>query len=196
MKKVNSKKSATPKHIIRNAHESENQAIVFDDYAGVPMRVTYIDGRWWVTTPNNFLKLLSEQYGGMETDYFYLCAPGEEVGALSLVKLLGKSIENPCFAVETTLRHRMAELKRLGVALNPKDEALTLELELFTNPPNGRRQGKYSLMCCAVGDCYEPLFDCDAFACKEDAVEYGDTFFDFLKRIGINYTIINKKENE
>ena len=193
MKKVNLKTVATPNNIFRNAHESGNVAIVYDDFAGEPTRVTNIDGRWWVTTPNNLLQPLEEQYGGMNATYFYLCAPGEVVGALSLAKLLGKSIENPCFPVEDTLHHRIAELKRWGIMLNPKDEALTLELKVFANEPNVRRHGKYSVTCHAVGNCYEPLFDCDAFDNKEEAEEYAQLYFDFLDEIGIDYSFIKNK---
>lgn len=196
MKTNNLKTAATPINIKGSANECGNVAIVYDDFAGLPLKISNIDGRWWVTTPNNQLQPLEEQYGGMDATYFYLCAPGEVVGALARAKLLGRSIENPCFPVEDTLRHRIAELKRWGIMLNPKDEALTLELDAFANPSGGRRHGKYSVTCRAVGNCYEPLFDCDTFDSKVEAEEYAQIYFDFLDELEINYSFIKKNKDE
>lgn len=56
---LSNQQSATPKGIVRYTHERE-AAIVNDDFAALPLRATNVNGKWWVTTPNNLLQPLKK----------------------------------------------------------------------------------------------------------------------------------------
>lgn len=165
--------------------------IVYDDFSAMPLQVTFLNGDWWVTTPGVSLQLLDD-YLGDDSDYIYLCEAGGRVGALSLAKMLGKTMENPEDDVMEVLERRVADLKRLGVTLDVKDESLLLELTVFENPKDSRRQGKYSVRCYARGNCFELLFDIDAFDTKQEAKEWAMYYFEFLNEMGIEFTVIYK----
>ena len=105
------------------------QAIVYNDFSGAPLKVTNLDGRWWVTTPGERLQPLENYFEGEDIDFIYLTEAGGKVGALALAKMLGKALEEPEDEVEQVLRNRVRDLKRMGVELNVKDEPLVLELK-------------------------------------------------------------------
>lgn len=189
MTRNNQQRNATPESIVRYACERENQAIVYDDYAGFPVKVTSLDDRWWVTTPGEPLVPLDKYIDGEDAGYIFLCGPDGRVGALALAKLLGKALTNPEDKVDEVLHWRVAQLYRLGVEFDLTDEPLLLELDVFANGQNSRREGKYSVICYAKGACNECLFNMDGFDTKEDAEERAMYFFEFLERIGIRYTI-------
>ena len=153
------------------------------------MKVTFLGDRWWVTSPSLILQPLDEYLGGMEGKYYFLCEPGEKVGALALAIMLGQALEHPEDRVEETLRHRVENLKRLGVMLNVKDEPLQLELKVFQNSEDSRRQGKYSMWCHLAGNFFEMLFDIDGFETKEDAEEWACYYLDYLEELGVEFTI-------
>ena len=190
MAKIYHDKIVTPEDLVRYAHVGKYQAIVYDDYAGFPLKVTCIGDCWWVTTPGEPLQTREDYDQGEDIRYLYLCEAGGTVGALALAKMLGKALEHSELAVETTLHHRIENLKRLGVHLNTTDEPLTLELEVFPNPPSSYRQGKYSAWCRAVGNCYETVFDIDDFSNKKEAEECVFPYFDFLHELGITIKVI------
>lgn len=192
MTRNNQQHNATPEQYVRNAYTRENEAIVYDDYAGFPVKVTFLDDRWWVTTPGERLVPLNEYIDCEGVGYMYLCGGDGMVGALAFAKMLGQALTNPEHDIDEVLHWRVAQLYRLGVEFNLTDEPLLLELDVFANGRNSRREGKYSVICYAKGACNECLFNMDGFDTKEDAEERTKYFFEFLERIGIRYTIIYK----
>lgn len=58
------------------------QAVVYNDFSGVPLKITNLDGRWWVTTPGERLQLLKDYFGGEDIGFNYLCEANGTVGAL------------------------------------------------------------------------------------------------------------------
>lgn len=185
-------RNAVPEQYVRNAYTRENEAIVYDDYAGFPVKVTSLDDRWWVTTPGEPLVPLDKYIDGEDAGYIFLCGPDGRVGALALAKLLGKALTNPEDKVDEVLRQRIKSLQRLGAKLDVKDEPLTVLLEVFANKPNSLRQGKYSMWCHLAGNFCEMLFDIDSFETKKDAEEWAAIYFDLLEELGIDFSIINK----
>ena len=176
------------------AHTATNvkkfQVVVYDDFSGSPLQVTFLSGRWWVTTPGVELQPLKDYFGDKDIRFIYLCEAGGKVGALALARMLGKTLENPEDQVDACLRNRVAELKRLGVTLDLRDETLVLELEVFSNEGAPARQGKYSVKAHLAGNYCELLFDIDAFDSKKDAEEWAGFLFDYMDELNINFTII------
>ena len=165
------------------------QAVVYDDFAGFPVVANYLGNRWWVTTPGEMLQPLEDYFGGEDVDFRFLCEAGGTVGALALAQMLGKAVEEPEDSLDEVLRHRVENLKRLGVTLDVQDEPLVLELEVFSNEGLSHRQGKFSVWCYAKGRCCEQLFDTDGFDYKQDAEEWAGCYFDFLKELGIELNV-------
>lgn len=183
-------KNATPKDNKRYAYETGNlQVVVYDNYSGTPILVTFLSNRWWVTTPGEKLQPLVKSFDGKDIGFVTLCEAGGKVGALALARMLGHALENPEDDVRDVMHWRVAELNRLGVEFDLMDEPLLLELDVFPNGQNSRREGKFSVMCYAKGACNECLFNIDGFYSKADAEDRAMFYFDFLDRIGIRFTI-------
>lgn len=166
------------------------QCIVCDDFGGFPVKVTYLNGCWWVTTPGSTLQPLKDYAGNMELQFVYLTEAGGKVGALALTKMLCRALENPECEVYKVLRNRVSDLKRLGVELDVKDEELQLELEVFNNEGKPARQGNYSVTCHLADNDSEWVFDIDAFDSKRDAEQWACYFFDYLEELGVRFTIL------
>ena len=166
------------------------KVVVYDDFSGSPLQVTFLSGCWWVTVPGIQLQPLKDYFKGEDIDFFYLCEAGGTVGALALARMLGKTLENPEDQVDACLRNRVAALRRMGVELNVKDEKLTLELRVFPNGGRTSRQGKYSMWCHLAGNFCEMLFDVDAFDSRKDAEQWAGFLFDYMDELNINFTII------
>lgn len=166
------------------------QCIVYNDFSGAPLKVTNLDGRWWVTTPGERLQPLENYFEGEDIDFIYLTEAGGKVGALALAKMLGKALEEPEDEVEQVLRNRVRDLKRMGVELNVKDEPLVLELEVVSNEGKSRRQGNYTVTCHLADDICEWVFNIDAFDSKKDAEEWARYLFDYMEELGVEFTVI------
>ena len=169
---------------------NKQQLVVYDNYYGNPILVTFLGNRWWVVTPGEMLQPLEECFGGDDISFFMLCEAGGTVGALALAKMLGHALENPEDEVCNVMHWRVAELNRLGVTFDLMDEPLLLELDVFPNGQNSRREGKFTVMCYAKGACNECLFNIDGFDSKKDAEEWAMYYFDFLDHLGICYSIL------
>ena len=167
-----------------------NQIVVYDDYTGSPLKISFIGNKWWVTSPGEKLQPLAEYIDAEDIGYCYLCEAGGKVGALALAKMLGKALENPEDKVDEVLRQRVKSLERLGVKLNVKDESLLLEMEIISNENRYARHGKYSVICHLHGNYFEKIFDIDAFESKHDALEWTSYYFDALENTGIEFKII------
>ena len=167
-----------------------NQVVVYDDYTGSPLKISFIGNKWWVTSPGEKLQPLAEYIDAEDIGYCYLCEAGGKVGALALAKMLGKALENPEDKVDEVLRQRVKSLERLGVTLNVKDEPLLLEMEIISNENRYARHGKYSVLCHLHGNYFEKIFDVDAFESKHDALEWTDYYFEELEDLGIKFSII------
>lgn len=167
----------------------EFSAVVYDDFSGFPLLVTFLGERWWVTTPGMVVEPLDDYLGG-DTRYIFLCEAGGTVGALALAKMLGQALEFPEDDVMEVLAHRVADLKHLGVTLDMKDEPLKLELTVLEHKKGSHRQGKFSVWCYARSNCYEQLFDIDAFDTKQEAEDWAMCYFEFLQDLGIEFTVI------
>ena len=183
-------RTASPVKNIRYAHVNDFQAIVYNDFSGAPLKVTNLDGRWWVTTPGERLQPLENYFEGYDIGFNYLCEADGKVGALALTKMLGKALEEPEEEVDEVLRNRVRDLKRLGVELDVKDEALVLELEVVSNDGKSRRQGNYTVMCHLADDICEWVFNIDSFETKKDAEEWARYLFDYMEELGIDFTIV------
>lgn len=187
-------KNATPKDNKRYAYETGNfQAVVYDNYSGTPMLTTLHGGQWWITSPGMQVQTVYDYLSkcGLKCeDITFLCEAGGTVGALALARMLGHALENPEDDVRDVMHWRVAELNRLGIMFDLMDEPLLLELDVFSNGQNSRREGKYSVICYAKGACNECLFNIDGFDSEEDAKETAVYYFDFLEHIGIRYTIL------
>jgi len=190
MAKNNHQKSATcgttrEQYVTR---ESENGAVVYDNFMGFPYQVSFLGGQWWVTMPGEPLQPLNDLLDD-DISYNYLCASNGRVGALALAKMLGKTIEEPECDVCEAMRQRVACLKRLGVTVDVNDERLTLELRVFENPEKSCRRGEFSVWCHATDCFYDMLFDIDGFSSEGDAEEWVSYYFDFLRDLGIDFTV-------
>jgi hypothetical protein len=108
--------------------------------------------------------------------------------------MLGRALEQPETDIDEALRKRIKNLKRLGVTLDVEDEVLNLEVRVFANDANSRRQGRYSVWCYSMDGCDERLFDIDCFDKREDAEAWVNVYFDTLTSLGIRYTLVNKGE--
>jgi uncharacterized protein Veg len=173
---------------VRYARES--QAVVFDDFIGLPLKVTFLGGRLWMTTPGEKLQPLDEWMGDDTISFTFLCEAGGKVGALTLAKMLGNAVEVAEGNINETMHRCVKGLKRLGVKLDVKDEALLLELRTFSNEGTYRCEGKYTVMCNALNDGYDSLFDVDNFDNKGDAERWAYSYFDFLESLGIDFKVI------
>ena len=172
---------------------SENKVIVYDDFSGFPLQVSFLGSQWWVTTPGEMLQPLNE-YIGEGISYNYLCEAGGKVGALALAKMLGKTLDEPEIDVRRTMRQRVEDLKRLGVTIDVNDERLTLELRVFKHGKDSLRQGKYSVWC-HERDCFcNMLFDIDGFDSRENAKEWADYYFKFLGELGIDFKLSERND--
>lgn len=167
----------------------EFSAVVYDDFSGFPLLVTFLGERWWVTSPGEHLQPLDD-FLGDDSEYIFLCEAGGKVGALALAKMLGQALEFPEDDVMEVLHRRVTDLKRLDVTLDVKDESLLLELEVFEHGKDSHRQGKFSVWCYARSNCYEQLFDIDAFDTKQEAEDWAMCYFEFLQDLGIEFTVI------
>jgi hypothetical protein len=166
------------------------QAVVYDNYGGIPLVVTYIGNKWWLTTPGESFQPLEEYMDAEDIGFCYLCEAGGKVGSLAVAKMLGKALENPEDRVDEVLSQRVKSLKRLDITLNVKDEPLLLEMEIISNEGSLVRHGKYSVICHLHGNYFERFFDIDAFESKHDALEWTSYYFDELENVGIELEII------
>ena len=175
---------------IKQTTNAAYKAVVYDNFGGVPLIVSFIGDEWMVTTPGEKFQPLAE-YIDYEGDGFcFLCEVGDKVGALALAKMLGKGLENPEECVDETFYHRLERLKRLGVTLDVKDESLQLKLDTIANAERSCRHGNYSILCYLDGNYCEMLFDIDAFETREDAEEWAGYYFAALKKIGVEFKIV------
>lgn len=194
MTRNKTKRSAAPEQYVRSAHVRENQAVVYDDYMGFAYQVTFLDDRWWLTTSGEPLKPLEEFLDLDDVGFRYLCESEGRVGALALAQMLGRALEQPETDIDEALRKRIKNLKRLGVTLDVEDEVLNLEVRVFANDANSRRQGRYSVWCYSMDGCDERLFDIDCFDKKADAEEWANVYFTFLRSIGIKLEVTNREK--
>ena len=98
-------------------------------------------------------------------------------------------MEEPEIDVCKAMRQRVENLKRLGVYIDVNDEHLTLELRVFKNPEKSCRKGEFSVWCHATDCFYDVLFDIDGFSSEGDAEEWVGYYFDFLRDLGIDFTV-------
>ena len=171
-------------------NRNSNKVVVYDDFAGFPLQVVFLDRRWWVVTPGEQLQPLDDYFEDDDIGFRFLCEARGTVGALALARMLGKAAENPEDKVDEVLRQRVDSLKRLGVTLDVKDESLLLELEIKSNEGYKHRQGKYSAYCHLHGNLFERIFDIDAFETKHGAEEWVSYYFDMLEKLGIDFKIV------
>lgn len=190
MGQIRKHEDASLENNIRYACDGNFQAIIYDDFSGGPLEVTYLGYCWWVTTPGQKLQPLENYFEGEDIGFKFLCGADGRVGAVALAKMLGKALEEPEDDVETVLRNRVQALKRLGATLCVSSEPLVLELEVFENKKETMRQGKYSMWCHLADDFSEMVFDSDNFDSKQHAEEWAFLFFDFLKSLGIDIKIV------
>ena len=172
---------------------SENGAVVYDNFMGFPYQVSFLGGQWWVTMSGEPLQPLNDLLDD-DISYNYLCEAGGRVGALALAKMLGKTIEEPEGDVCEAMAKRVACLKRLGVTIDVNDEPLTLELRVFKNPEKSCRKGEFSVWCHATDCFYDMLFDIDGFSSEDEAEEWASYYFDFLRGIGVDFTVTKYNE--
>ena len=165
------------------------KAVVYDNFAGCPIVVAFLGNRWWVVTPGEKVQPLDDYFDGEPISFCFLCEAGGKVGALALAKMLGVALENPEDRVDEVLRQRVKSLERLGVTLDVRDEPLLLEMEAFSNDGRPAR-GNYSMMCHLHGNCFERIFDVDAFESKHDAEEWVGYYFGALESLGIEFKIV------
>ena len=171
-------------------NKSACQCIVYDNYSGSPLLVTFLGKRWWVTSTGHKLQPLEKYFGDDDVSFVTLCEAGGTVGALALAGMLGYALTNPESDVSDVMHWRVAELNRLGVTLDLQDEPLLIELDVFPNGQKSRREGKFSVVCNARGACDETLFDIDGFDSKEDAKGRARFYLEFLEHMGVRFTII------
>ena len=167
-----------------------SSVIVFDDFSGFPLKVSFIGNRWWITTSGEKLQPLEDYMDADDIGFCYLCEANGKVGALAVAKMLGKALTNPEVEVDKVLRQRVISLKRLGVTFDVKDESLLLEMDTISNENCPARHGNYSVICHLHGNYFETVFDVDAFESKHDAEEWVSYYFDMLENIGIEFKII------
>lgn len=167
-----------------------SQVVVYDDLMGVPYKISFIGGRWWITTSGEKFQPLEEFADAEDISFSFLCEADGKVGTLALAKMLGKALDNPEDRVDEVLRQRVKSLERLGITLDVKDEPLLLEMETISNENCPARHGNYSVICHLHGNYFETVFDVDAFESKHDAEEWVSYYFDTLDNVGIEFKII------
>ncbi len=178
-------------HVVCGSKKCVNSSlVVYSEFSGLVLKVTFLGGQWWATTPGERLQPLEQYFDGEEISFRYLCEGGGKVGALALARLLGHALENPEYGISETLQQRVDALKRLGVRLDVKDEPLTVELTVFDNAGKSHRRGKYSAWCSLVGDSCTMLFDIDGFSAKNDAELWAFTYFEFLQDLGVDLIVV------
>ena len=173
--------------------ETNNQIIVYDDFAGCLLQVTFLDGQWWVTTPDEILQPLEKYFDNDKIAFCFLCHAGGKVDALGLAKVLGRVLENPFDDIDKEILQRMRQLKRLGIIEGWAGEKLTFEWKVFSNDKYPRRQGKYSLICDEVSH-HLTMFNMDAFDDEAEAESWAKTYFDYLRTLKIKVNEMKSKE--
>ena len=171
--------------------ETNNQIIVYDDFAGCLLQVTFLDGQWWVTTPDEILQPLEKYFDNDKIAFCFLCHAGGKVDALGLAKVLGRVLENPFDDIDMEILQRMRQLKRLGITEGWAGEKLSFEWKVFSNDKYPRRQGKYSLICDEVSH-HLTMFNMDAFDDEAEAESWAKTYFDYLRTLKIKVNEIKK----
>lgn len=167
----------------------EFSAVVYENFSGFPLLVTFLGDKWWITTPGMKLQPLEEWFEGEDASFRFLCEAGGTAGALALAQMLGQALEFPEDEVQTTLHCRVDALHRLGVKFDTDDEHLPLELHVFKLPEKCSRSGKYAAWCRLLTDADELLFDIDGFDTAEEAKDYCELYFEVLKILGISFTV-------
>lgn len=165
--------------------------IVYSNFAGLVLQVTFLGGQWWVTTTGEKLCPLADYFDGEDVEFSFLCEAGGRVDALALARVLGKALEEPEDNVLPTMARRVMCLKRLGVELDVEGETLEIDIMVFGHGKNSLRKGAYSVACSAAYDPLDILFDIDGFSNKRDAKEYAKNYTKFLRSMGINVKVLN-----
>lgn len=191
MSKKLQNKTATPEGKVRYAHVENFQGVVYNDFMGVPLKVTFLNDRWWVTTEGERLQPLADYFDGEDVEFSFLCEAGGRVDTLALARVLGKALEEPEDNVLPTMARRVMCLKRLGVELDVESETLEIDIMVFGHGKNSLRKGAYSVACSAAYDPLDILFDIDGFSNKRDAKEYAKNYTKFLRCMGINVKVLN-----
>lgn len=165
------------------------QAVVYDDFEGIPWLLTFLGGQWWVTTSGAALLPLEDYFRETDMGFRFLCGAGGTVGALALAQMLGQALQWPFVHVQTTLPSRVDALRRLGVNIDLHDECLPLELHVHQLPEKCSRRGKFSVWCRLATDADELLFDIDGFDSAKEAEDYCALYFEVLQELGISFTV-------
>lgn len=173
--------------------KSDYQSVIYDDFCGIPLQVTFLNNNWWVTTPGMTLQLLKDYSQDMpDINFNFLCEAGGTVGALALARILGKALEEPEDALDKVMGLRVKMLRRLGVEFNVNDEILQLELCVFAHDERSKRQGRYSVWCHTADNFCDMLFDIDGFDSKQIAEEWAGLYLETLENLGIEFNVVKK----
>ena len=161
--------------------ERNNQIIVYDDFAGMPLQITFLGNQWWVTSPNEKVQPLHKYFDGDDSVAFcYLCDAGGKVDALGLAAVLGRALENPFDDIDEEMLQRLRQLKRLGLTEDWAGEELSFEWRVFSNEKYPRRKGKFSLLCEEIWH-HLTMFNMDSFEDETEAESWANTYFDYLR---------------
>ena len=162
--------------------ERNNQLIVYTEYSGLPMQVTFLDMQWWITTPGMKLEPLFNSDWG---DVYCLTTGSESVDALGLAKMLGKTVENPVDEIDHDLRLRVKQLQELECFEAWFGQSLNFEWSVQPMEEKGKTRAGWRLRC---RETYydEVMFDSEDFVYEKDAEHWAALYFDVLKEQGIS----------
>ena len=168
------------------------KAFLYDSLCGIVYRCMFAGldaeghAQWVVITPGEEPRTVKDFIEAEDFDNWHFCLltmEGEQARSKVVAQMLGKALECPVTAPKDELGFIIRQLKQAGVTWDC--HPLTLEINVFRNGDNSRRQGKYSFWVEDDNPYCSILADIDGFDDLEDLLETVHTYFEALDEAGI-----------
>ena len=159
--------------------------IVYNNFMGIPEKVVFIDGKWWVISRNETFEQLPEMEFG---DDFYrnLCTLDEELTYPDLGCMMGRVMADldPLKKASEVLENRLNDLRRLGVKFNGAPQQMEVTVKIVKRTVCDERT-PYMVSCYDSHDDWQDYFSVYDFHYPEAALMCAREFLSFFLKHGV-----------
>jgi len=170
--------------------------IVYHKSIGIPEKIGFMDGKWWVLSRNALLEPLNNEMCDNEV-YLNLCTLDEELSIKDLAGLMGTAwtCEEAKEDVKDILEARLNDLIRLGVKINAVPQQMDVTVRIVKSMDTDRRN-PYMVSCFDTNNTWLDYFLVEEFYYPEAALMYAKEFLAFFKNHGVTiHATLNCKED-
>ena len=159
--------------------------IVYHKSIGIPEKIGFMDGKWWVLSRNALLEPLNNEMCDNE-EYMNLCTLDEELSIKDLAGLMGAAwtCEEAKEDVKDILETRLNDLIRLGVKINAVPQQMDVTVRIVKSKDVSKRN-PYLVSCFDTNDNWQDYFLMEEFFYPEAALMFAKDFLEFFKNHGV-----------